>query len=206
MTVLETLKFYARLKKTPTTPLSEILQQVGLEDQQNKAVRALSGGMKQRLALGISLIGDPPILLLDESTANLDAEVRREFLQLVLSLKEAGKTIVFCTHRLEEVVMLADRVLVLKGGRIEVDCPAAELPEKLGTQQWLRIWVPKEQTQTAVDLLYQQGYRPVMNSHTFYVNLELGNKMAPLRMLEAAQISVEDFEIVDAIQGENHDR
>jgi nitrous oxidase accessory protein len=206
MTVLETLKFYARLKKAPTAPLTEILRRVGLEDQQKKAVRALSGGMRQRLALAISLIGDPPILLLDESTANLDAEVRREFLQLVLSLKDAGKTIVFCTHRLEEVVMLADRVLVLKEGRIEADCPVTELPEKLGMQQWLRIWVPQEQTQTALDLLQHQGYRPVMNSHTFYINVGLGNKMAPLRMLEAAQILVEDFEIVDAIQGDQHDR
>ena len=74
--------------------------------------------VKQRLALAIALLGDPPILVLDEPTANLDAEGREGFMKRLVGLHAKGKTLLFTSHRLDEVEALADRVLVLERGRI----------------------------------------------------------------------------------------
>lgn len=205
MSVQDNLLFYARLKKVSTTNLTEVLDRVGLGEARRKAVRSLSGGMKQRLALAIGLLGDPPVLLLDEPTANLDVQARREFLDLVQGLNQSGKTIVFTTHRLEEVAALAGRVLVLKDGQIEVECTPAELPEKLGLQKWLRIYVPHDQRAEALRLLEGQGFRPVLNSTAFYVKVPPQEKMIPLRLLEAASIPVQDFDVVDTRPEAHHD-
>lgn len=119
MSVRETLQFYARLKKVSETEIDSALDTVQLVEQDDKAVSALSGGMKQRLALAIALLADPPILLLDEPTASLDAEAQREFVHLIRELNQAGKTIIFSSHRFEEVAALAQSVLVLEGGKLK---------------------------------------------------------------------------------------
>jgi ABC-type antimicrobial peptide transport system ATPase subunit len=79
-----------------------VLEQVGLAEHQDKPVGALSGGMKQRLALGLALLADPPVLVMDEPTSNLDTAARSQLLQLLVQVKQAGKTIIFTSHRIEE--------------------------------------------------------------------------------------------------------
>lgn len=198
LSVKEALHFYARLKKVSSKELPVVLEKVGLTEQTHKPVWALSGGMKQRLALAIALLGNPPILLLDEATANLDTQARHDFLNLVVSLNRAGKTIVFSTHRVDEVMALAQRVLVLKDGQVSVECSPGELVDKLGLQRWLRIWVEPDHQSEAVRLLQQHGFTPVMNTRAFYVNVGTTGKMAPLRILQAAQITVNDFDVVES--------
>lgn len=205
LTVKEALTFHARLKKVSPKALPQVLEQVGLLEQINKPVRALSGGMKQRLALAVALLGNPPILLLDEPTANLDAQARQDFLQLVQSLNHAGKTIIFSTHRVDEVMALARRVLILKDGKVSVECQPANLMEKLGLQQSLRILVDATDQAKAINLLTQSGYSPIMNTRAFYVTVGAEGKIAPLRLLEAAQIVVNDFDVVDNLE-KPHDR
>ncbi len=119
MSVDECCRFYARLKKVTPARIPVVLDQVGLSAQSRKAVGALSGGMKQRLALALALLADPPLLLLDEPTSNLDAKTRDEFIDLLVALRQAGKTLLFTSHYAEEVERLADRVLILKDGQIE---------------------------------------------------------------------------------------
>ncbi|MBK8024942.1 MAG: ABC transporter ATP-binding protein [Chloroflexi bacterium] len=127
MPVLETLHFYARLKKAGAERVSAVLEQVQLTPHQHKRVSMLSGGMKQRLALAAALLADPPILILDEPTANLDVKAQRDFIQLVQALNQSGKTIVFSSHRIEEVMALGSRVLVLSEGRLLLECTPPEL-------------------------------------------------------------------------------
>lgn len=117
----EAIRFFARLKACPAFEVGATLRSVGLEGHQRKRVRELSGGMKQRLALGISMIGDPPVLVLDEVTASLDVGGRLEFLETLNSMAGSGKVLVFASHRLEEVEGLANRVVVLERGGAVLD-------------------------------------------------------------------------------------
>ena len=197
LSVQQTVRFYARLKKVDLGEIEQVLTRVDLLDHAQKPVRALSGGMKQRLALAISLLGDPPILILDEPTANLDTQSRYDFLQLVQTLNHDGKTIIFSTHRLDEVMALATRAIVLREGRVYADCHPSLLAEQLELQQWLRVWIPQPQWPQAMALLKTQGFASTPNGRAVYVNISGTSKMTPLRLLEAAQISVEDFDVVD---------
>jgi ABC-type multidrug transport system ATPase subunit len=108
MSTLDTGLFFAKLKRTPAAQAPELLAQVGLGDHLRKPVGALSGGMKQRLALALALQGDPPVLVMDEPTSNLDAAARDQLLHLLAEVKAAGKTIIFSSHRIEEVETLAE--------------------------------------------------------------------------------------------------
>ncbi len=126
-TVYEALEFFARLKGLSREALPKVMGQLGLEEYSRKSIGALSGGMKQRVALAVALLGDPPILLLDEPTASLDAKARQDLLCLLRELKRSGKTLIFSSHRQDEILALADRVLVLEQGRLVEDgyeCPA----------------------------------------------------------------------------------
>ncbi|MHB1427057.1 MAG: nitrous oxide reductase family maturation protein NosD, partial [Gemmataceae bacterium] len=113
-TVREAIDFYARLRKAPQTRVGELLAEWQLCDITERPVRHLSGGMKQKLALVIALLSDPPVMLLDEPTSNLDTRTRQELDELLERLKKAGKTLLFCSHRAGEIGRLADRVLILE--------------------------------------------------------------------------------------------
>jgi nitrous oxidase accessory protein len=199
MTVLQTIKFYARLKRAGGETDS-LLERVGLLQHTSKPVRALSGGMKQRLALAISLLGDPPILILDEPTANLDAGARHDYLQLIQTLNDEGKTIVFSTHRFDEVVVLASRVLVLRDNELSVDCAPNDLPKHLKLNQWLKVWISQTRWEEAFKLLDQQGFTYLPNKRAIYVDVTAESKMQALRILENAEITVDDFDLVNASQ------
>jgi ABC-type multidrug transport system ATPase subunit len=196
MTVAETLRFYARLKKTaPDEPSAgRLLERLGLAGSAGAQVRDLSGGMKQRLALVIALLGDPPVLVLDEPTANLDVRARDEFLSLLAELKAEGKTLVFSSHRLEEVVTLADRVLVIEGGRLVADCPPAELSHVLGRKAMLKLLLPDERwIAPAMETLSGHGFQAERNGVGVWVKVVPLEKARPISVLTEAGIPVRDF-------------
>jgi nitrous oxidase accessory protein/Cu-processing system ATP-binding protein len=114
----ELLAFVARIRRVASERVDVVLAQVGLAAHGAKPIGSLSGGMKQRLALAAALLSDPPLLVLDEITSNLDANGRDGLLRVLARLKESGKTIVFTSHRRDDVIRLADRVLVLERGRL----------------------------------------------------------------------------------------
>lgn len=140
-TGVEMLGLLARLKRVGLEQVPGVLAEVGLTDHAAKRIGAMSGGMKQRLALAAALLGNPPILVLDEMTSNLDAAARRQFVLLLEAQKRAGKTIMFASHRMEEVAALADRVIVLEAGQVRHDCIPAELPAAIGQRPVLRVSV-----------------------------------------------------------------
>lgn len=120
-TVWETVIFHAELRGVPRERVEKLLNEWDLSASRHQMAQNLSGGMKQKLALIIALLSDPPLLFLDEPTSNLDARARREFNSVLDLLKASGKTLVFCTHRASEVRKSADRVIILEGGVIKVE-------------------------------------------------------------------------------------
>lgn len=197
LTVEDTLRFYGRLKKVPANGenAARLLERLGLSSYTAKAVRDLSGGMKQRLALAIALLADPPVLILDEPTANLDVKARGEFLGLLAELKVAGKTLLFSSHRLEEVAAIADRVLLMEAGRLAADCPPAELGSKLGSSALLKLHLDEEWIETAVTTLTHNGFAANRNGKGIWVRVIPLEKARPISVLAEAGIPVDDFEV-----------
>jgi ABC-2 type transport system ATP-binding protein len=126
LTVRETVSLFAGYFDRPRD-VTEVVSLVGLEAKQAARVRTLSGGQKRRLDLAVALAGDPELLFLDEPTTGFDPAARRAAWELVRSLRELGKTILLTTHYLEEAEQLADRVAVLRDGRIVAAGTPAEL-------------------------------------------------------------------------------
>lgn len=196
MSTLDMAQFYARLKRVSATRAQEVIVQVGLGGHERKPVGALSGGMKQRLALGLALLAEPPILILDEPTSNLDAAAREQFLRLLGEVKAGGKTILFTSHRLEEIEHLGDRVLVLADGRLQFICPAAELPARLGLRAAVKLRLAAAAVPAALDVLHAGGYTAArQNGAAVLVDVPHGEKARPLHLLSQANILVDDFEI-----------
>jgi ABC-2 type transport system ATP-binding protein len=106
-------------------PLSvaDALRLADLEDIAGRQTQRLSGGQRQRVRLALALAGNPALLILDEPTAALDVDARRGFWQRVRGYVSSGRTVLFATHRLEEADAVADRVVVIAGGRLLADGP-----------------------------------------------------------------------------------
>jgi ABC-2 type transport system ATP-binding protein len=105
----------------------EVIALVGLANKADDRVKTLSGGQKRRLDLGIALVGDPDLVFLDEPTTGFDPAARRAAWDMIRSLRSLGKTILLTTHYLDEAEQLADRVAVLREGRIIREGTPAEL-------------------------------------------------------------------------------
>ncbi len=200
LSTADTLRFYARLKQAAVVRIDAALAEVGLTDHARKPVEALSGGMKQRLALAIALLADPPLLILDEPTSNLDAQARDDFLKLLLAQRERGKTLLFTSHRLEEVELLATRVLVLANGRLNQSCGApAELASRLGMTLNLKLMVPEPRRAEAVRLLRRRGFTVNPNGIGVRVAVSPAAKLAPVQTLLAENIQIDNFELENGI-------
>lgn len=195
MTTVDMAHFYARLKGAPATRIDSVLAQVGLGEHSAKRVGALSGGMKQRLALALALLGDPPVLVMDEPTSNLDTAARSQLLHLLLGVKRAGKTIIFSSHRIEEVETLADRVAVMEKGRLQSTCPAGELARRVGLRTQVKFLVPGHQLDQALAILQHEGLQARRNGVGVIVDVAHGEKARPIHTLGRADIEVFDFEV-----------
>ena len=113
----EALRLFARFYKRTRNP-DDLLRRFGLEEKRNAFYNQLSGGQKQRLALAMALVNDPRVLFLDEPTAGLDPQVRREIYDIIEELKREKKTIVLTTHYIEEAEKLCDRVAIVDHGKV----------------------------------------------------------------------------------------
>jgi ABC-2 type transport system ATP-binding protein len=127
VTVREAVEHFAKAYPSPRDP-SETIALVGLEEKADTRAKALSGGQRRRLDLALALIGDPELVFLDEPTTGFDPAARRTAWGVVRRLKELGKTVLLTTHYLDEAQALADRVAIVKDGRIVAEGP----PDRLG--------------------------------------------------------------------------
>ena len=131
LTVKENLEYFRELYSSKIST-DELIDRVGLGEKMNSIYKTLSGGTKQRVGIAISLINEPELLFLDEPTAGLDPQARRETWNLIRKLKEQGKTIFLTTHYMEEAQELSDRILIIIEGKIVAGGSPNELIENYG--------------------------------------------------------------------------
>ena len=120
-TVGYNLRLFARLFQIPFQRIEEILKEFNLLPFRNNKVQVLSKGLKQRVSIGRSLLADPPVLLFDEPTSGIDFDMTKEIYRLLTEFHRAGKTIIFTSHRPEEIKALATRIIVLHQGDLVFD-------------------------------------------------------------------------------------
>jgi ABC-2 type transport system ATP-binding protein len=142
LTVRETVRQFAGYYRRPR-PVDEVVELAGLEEAADRRVRALSGGQRRRLDVGLALVGDPELVFLDEPTTGFDPAARRQAWEVIAGLRELGKTILLTTHYMDEAQALADRVAIIAAGRIVAEGTPTDLAAaQRGTD--IRFTLPAE--------------------------------------------------------------
>jgi ABC-2 type transport system ATP-binding protein len=141
LSVREALEMYAGYYPSPR-PVEETIDLVGLRDAASQRNSRLSGGQQRRLDVALALIGDPELLFLDEPTTGFDPAARRGAWELIANLRTLGKTVFLTTHYMDEAQTLADRVAILKDGRIVAEGRPGELGVAERTVTRVRFTLP----------------------------------------------------------------
>ncbi len=198
LTVRETAIFYADMKRVAHDRARALVESVGLGEQAEKRVDALSGGMRQRLTLAIALLADPALLLLDEPGAGLDISARLELRHLVQQQRTLGKAILLATHWIEDVPYIADQVLVLDHGQTRSFGPASALAESAaGARLYLRL---NGHSPEAVSLVGQVVPNAAVdrNDDWLVVTCTASQKAHVVEVLIGAGISILDLRVEEA--------
>jgi ABC-2 type transport system ATP-binding protein len=178
----------------------ELLNALGLGDKADAYVRQLSGGMKRRLMVAKAMTHNPPVLILDEPTAGVDVELRRQLWAYVVELNRKGVTIVLTTHYLEEAQELCDQIAIVNRGQVVACEPTAQLLTRLDTRNV--VVTPEEPLQIAPELA---GFETrLRNGGAFAVTYKTGQSsveqvLAAVRAkgLHIKDISTEDPDLED---------
>jgi ABC-2 type transport system ATP-binding protein len=145
MRVMEALRLFASFYKRRRNP-EDLLKRFGLEEKRNAYYSQLSGGQKQRLALAIALVNDPKVVFLDEPTAGLDPQVRREIYDIIEELRRDKKTIVLTTHYIEEAERLCDRVAIVDHGKVIAQGTPRELKQSSADKARIEVRLAHEES------------------------------------------------------------
>lgn len=195
--VWSTVTFSRGIFGKPSNPeyIEKILRNLSLWDKKDSKIMTLSGGMKRRVMIAKALSHEPKILFLDEPTAGVDVELRRDMWEMVHSLREDGVTIILTTHYIEEAEEIADRIGVINKGEIVVVEDKVELMKKLGKKQLtlhlqtpLTV-VPVELEEYALEII-EEGYQLL---YTFDTQKEHSGIVTLLRKLNECKIEFKDL-------------
>ncbi|MEV6626018.1 ABC transporter ATP-binding protein [Amycolatopsis sp. NPDC051106] len=189
LTVGETVGMVAALHRKPM-PVAEALRAAGIDELAGRRANKLSGGQKQRVRFAVALVSNPDLLILDEPTAAMDVGTRREFWQSMYSFTESGRTVLFATHYLEEAEEFADRVVLMRRGRVVADGSVAEVRALAGGRT-LRAAVPGA-TEAVVAALPGVKEFELRGDR---VAISTGDSDSTLWALKAAVPAVRDVEI-----------
>lgn len=146
-------KLYRLTTKSAKARAEELLQQFDLVDAANRPLKTYSGGMRRRLDLAVSLIATPPIIFLDEPTTGLDPRSRMAMWEIITELKKQGTTILLTTQYLEEADQLADRIVVIDGGKVIAEGTAKELKARIGNDRLELTFATRKALEAAVATL-----------------------------------------------------
>jgi ABC-2 type transport system ATP-binding protein len=173
-------------------PVEDLVVTAGIDGLLDRRVDALSGGQRQRVLLAVALAGAPPLLLLDEPTAAMDVEARMSFWSTMRGLAGRGHTVVFATHHLDEADAVADRVVVISGGRLVADGSAASIKSRVAGRT-IRFRAPGPRDDLA-------GLPAVtaVGGDAERVELTTADAEATLRALLAGPRSLPDLEVSGA--------
>ncbi|HEC75725.1 MAG TPA: ABC transporter ATP-binding protein [Thermoplasmatales archaeon] len=155
LTVRETIVYFSRLYKNRAN-IDEIIELIDLRDKENVMYYQLSGGLKQRVGVAISLVNNPDIVFLDEPTTGLDPKARRDVWHVIEGLKKQEKTVFLTTHYMEEAEYLADHIAIIHKGKIVAEGSLDELIKKYGEKSILSIKGCR--TEEVIRLLKKFGY------------------------------------------------
>lgn len=189
LTVRELVDMVASLYPQPLA-VGEVLQLAGATEFANRPTAKLSGGQAQRVRFAVAMVANPDLLLLDEPTAALDVEGRREFWASMRAVAARGTTVIFATHYLEEADAFADRIVLLARGRIVADGPASEVKARVGGKT-IRATLPQ------ADLAQLTALPGVITAdrHGDTVILAASNAEAALRALLTEFADIQDIEV-----------
>ena len=205
LTPYENLKFLADLynlpKKTGEERIEKLLRRAGLVDRLNERTEQLSGGMMRRLAIACAMINEPKVLFMDEPTVGLDPAARRLIWATLKELKSAGVTILLTTHYLEEAELLADRIGIIRSGRLTVEGTVPELAKRIRGMRGISIRlvqecsVESEQIAAALELLKSK----------FDLEVRLDSLRNTIYLTHLAEDSVESYhkEVFDWLYQQN---
>ena len=197
LTVQETLRYFGDMRNVKRSRLKELLEFVGLELWARQSASALSGGMKQRLMLAVALLSDPPTLLLDEPTANLDVRRQLEFRDLINLLVGEGKTVVLTTHLLGDVDQIAQKIMLINKGKLVVKSSVPDLFRDLDltSQMYIELVDPTKE-KDAIIALEKSGANDISVKGTWLdMGIDPSNKIAVLDNLRNADCAIKDFKI-----------
>jgi len=155
LTVRETLEYFSKLYEQ-RADINSIINDLDLQGEEKRLYRNLSGGLKQRVGVAISLVNDPDIVFLDEPTTGLDPKARREVWQVIANLRRKGKTVFLTTHYMEEAEFLADHIAIIHKGKIIGEGSLDELTSRYGKGNVLQI--RKCKTPNTVQILENAGF------------------------------------------------
>ncbi|WP_431859722.1 ABC transporter ATP-binding protein [Azospirillum sp.] len=197
MTGRETLDFYARLKGVPRAGNDALFERVGLEPAAvRRRVGTYSKGMRQRLALAQALLGGPKVLFLDEPTTGLDPALRQSFYGIVASLRDAGTTVLLCSHALTELEGQADRVVVMNRGRKVADGTLATLRTLAQLPVRIRLTLPTADIGPLAERVGQGAALTRLAGGVVELACANDEKVALLRRVSGDGLPVTDIEIV----------
>ncbi len=197
MTVQESLRYFGDMRDVKRSRLRELLEFVGLELWARQPVGALSGGMQQRLMLAVALLSDPPILLLDEPTANLDVNRQVEFRNLISLLVKEGKTVVLTTHLLGDVDHIAEKIMLLNKGQLVVKSSVSDLFKQLDlTSQMFVEITDTAKEQDAISALEKAGANDIqVKGSWFEMRIDPSKKISVIDNLREKDCTINDFKI-----------
>ena len=197
-TVRETLTYFSKLYKK-RADIDEIIDAMDLRSHEKKLYRNLSGGLKQRVGVALSLVNDPEIVFLDEPTTGLDPKARREVWQVIANLRNKGKTVFLTTHYMEEAEHLADHIVIIHKGKIIAEGSLQELISKYGEKTTL--YIKNCRSDEAKQHLEERGFE-VHSSGNGDITVKIDYKEKVLEVLSELRHECIEYDGVD-IRGSN---